>query len=104
MENLANLFDPIIKELMESEEYKELEHFKKELEKDAYLEDLITTVKEMQQEEVKTGKKVEALLDLKEELNKHPLYMEYTRSLTAFNEKLMLYEEIIQNYFDNLQI
>lgn len=103
MEKLADLFDPFIQEIMASEEYKELDYYKKELEKDAYLEDLIVTVKELQQEEVKTGKRVKALRDLKEELNKHPLYREYTRSLTAFNEKLMLYEDIIQKYFDNLQ-
>lgn len=103
MEKLADLFDPFIQEIMASEEYKELDYYKKELEKDAYLEDLIVTVKELQQEEVKTGKSVKALRDLKEELNKYPLYKEYTRSLTAFNEKLMLYEDIIQKYFDNLQ-
>lgn len=103
MEKLADLFDPFIQEIMASEEYKELDYYKKELEKDAYLEDLIVTVKELQQEEVKTGKRVKALRDFKEELNKHPLYREYTRSLTAFNEKLMLYEDIIQEYFDNLQ-
>lgn len=103
MERLADLFDPVINELMESNEYKELDYYKKELEKDAYLEDLIVTVKELHQEEVKTGKSVKALRDFKEELNKHPLYREYTRSLTAFNEKLMLYEDIIQKYFDNLQ-
>ncbi len=103
MEKLADLFDPFIQEIMASKEYKELDYYKKELEKDAYLEDLIVTVKELQQEEVKTGKRVKALRDLKEELNKHPLYREYTRSLTAFNEKLMLYEDIIQKYFDNLQ-
>ena len=90
MEKLADLFDPFIQEIMASKEYKELDYYKKELEKDAYLEDLIVTVKELQQEEVKTGKRVKALRDLKEEL-------------TAFNEKLMLYEDIIQKYFDNLQ-
>lgn len=103
MERLADLFDPVINELMESNEYKEVEHYKEEIEKDAYLEDLIMTVKELQKQEVKTGQKVKALDDLNKELNKYPLYREYTRSLTAFNEKLMLYEDVIQKYFDNLQ-
>lgn len=98
---ILNKVDEIIETIENSDEYQKYLDLKKKIDNNMELKKLINEVKVLQKDVVHHVKtKVE--LDKKmNELNTHPLYIEYINTLDEINNTFSIIESSLNNYFNN---
>ena len=96
----------IVDFIKETKEYKNYEQAKKLLEQDTYLNKLINDIKDYQKRIVRNPSNKEELeckiQETLEELNSSPLYTEYNYYLEEVNNMLIIFENKINKYFEDV--
>ncbi len=99
---VLNKVDEIIKEIEGSSEYQKYLILKDKISQDKKLMELINKVRVMQKDVLHKKKSKEELDQLLNELNTHPLYLEYNNIIYEINNTFAIIENNLNNYFDQL--
>lgn len=106
---ILDKLDDIIKNIQESNTYREYQFLFEKLLKHKKVNTLIEKVKNIQKEMVKKEMKQESILDLEtemnsilEELNRIPLYVEFVSKQEELNQIYQLLKEKLDSYFFDL--
>ena len=101
--------DELFEAINESEEYKAYQNIGDVLEKDKEINQLISEIKELQQQSVKLEeegneeyKDIDKEIDKKVALlNSKPIYQEYLKRMNEFNDILAMSSNQIENYINS---
>ena len=103
---IDNKLGEIINYIKDSQEYKNYLKSKEYMDCSLEIKKLIDEIKQYQKEIVRNpskknilDKKINDNLNL---LNEDPLYIEYTKNLEEINNMLTIFENKINNYFNNI--
>ena len=94
--------DELINYIKSTDDYIKVINLKKEIDKDNELKKLISEVKRLQKEYVRSNldDKVKEKLDIKlEKLNSNKLFVTYTYHLDKVNDMIKLVKDELNNYF-----
>ena len=94
--------DEIIKDIEESSIYKKYLSLKDLISSNKELMALINKVRIMQKDVLHHKKSKEELNKLMNELNTHPLYIEYSNTIYEINNTYGIIESSINNYFEKI--
>ena len=91
--------DEIIKTIENSSVYQKYLDLKKEINRNKELKKLINEVRVLQKDIVHHVKDKKVLEEKLNELNNHPLYIEYINTLDEINNTFSIIENSLNNYF-----
>ena len=94
--------DEIIKDIDNSPMYKRYLSLKEKISNDKELMELINKVRIMQKDVLHKKKTEDELEKLVNELNTHPLYIEYNNVLYEINNIYAIIENSLNNYFNKI--
>ena len=97
--------DEIVKFIKDTREYQNYRNAKKLLEEDKELNKLINEIKECQKSIVRGLNKKELEDKIQENLeilNSSPLYLEYNNNLAEVNNLIVIFENKINKYFEDV--
>ncbi len=94
--------DEIISLINDSDDYKKYLLLKEKISKNKELSKLINEVRVLQKDVVHHLNKKDELNEKNKELNNHPLYREYTNTLSELNNTYGIIESNLNNYFQNI--
>ena len=94
--------DEIIQEIETSDIYQKYLLLQNKIKNNKELMELINKVRVMQKDVLHKVSKEEELNMLVNELNNHPLYIEYSNVLYEINNTYAIIENSINNYFDKV--
>lgn len=94
--------DEIILEIENSEVYKKYLLLKENISNNKELMELINKVRVMQKDVLHKKVKQEELENIVNELNNHPLYIEYNNTLYEINNVYGIIESSLNNYFEKI--
>ena len=94
--------DEIIQEIETSDIYQKYLLLQNKIKNNKELMELINKVRIMQKDVLHKVSKEEELNTLVNELNNHPLYIEYSNVLYEINNTYAIIENSINNYFDKV--
>ena len=97
--------DEIVKFIKDTKEYQNYVKAKKLLEEDKELNKLINEIKEYQKSIVRGLNKKELEAKIQEnldKLNSSPLYLEYNNNLAEVNNLIVIFENKINKYFEDV--
>ena len=99
--------DDLVNTIVSSYDYKECLRLKEAMKKNSYLNDLISKIKELQKEYVRSSydNSIKTELDkLEQELNSIPIYYSYNNHLAKVNHAINFVKDEFNDYFYNLLI
>lgn len=99
---ISKKIDEIIFEIEQSEEYQKYLLLKKQISQNKELMELINKVRVMQKDVLHQKVKKEELDKLVQELNNHPIYIEYNNALYEINNTFAIIENSLNHYFDKI--
>ena len=91
--------DEIIRTIEESTIYQKYLDLKNQIDKNKELKTLINEVRVLQKDIVHKVKEKDVLENKLNELNSHPLYIEYINTLDEINNTFSIIENNLNNYF-----
>ena len=92
--------DEIIRTIEESTIYQKYLDLKSQIDKNKELKTLINEVRVLQKDIVHKVKEKDVLENKLNELNSHPLYIEYINTLDEINNTFSIIENNLNNYFN----
>ena len=99
---ISQKVDEIINEIENSSIYQKYLSLKEKIAKDKELMELINKVRVMQKDVLHKKIKKEELEKMVDELNSHPLYIEYSNAVYEINNTFAIIEERLNKYFDEV--
>ena len=94
--------DEIINVIENSDVYQKYLLLKKSISENKELMELINKVRVMQKDVLHHKKTKDDLDKLMQELNNHPLYIEYNNTIFEINNTYAIIENSLNNYFDKI--
>ena len=100
--DISKKIDEIINEIESSEIYKKYLSLQEQIKNNKELMELINKVRVLQKDVLHKKKNKKELDDLVNELNTHPLYIEYSNTIYEINNTYGIIESSLNNYFDKI--